>query len=874
MTDISRLPTGTVTFLFTDIEGSTRLVQSLGPKWQAVLEEHNRLMREAIRGVGGVDLRTEGDAVFAVFESAQAAVSAAVAAQRAIASAPWPEPIRVRMGLHTGEGEPGGDEYVGLDVHRAARIAAAGHGGQVLLSGATKALVERALPEGVTVRSLGRHCLKDLPHSEVLHQLVIEGLPSEFPAPKTLEVPTNLPVPLTSFVGRDRELARIRDLLERTRLLTLTGPGGCGKTRLAIEGAAGLLPSFADGIFFVELAPIADPGLVPSTIAVALGVREQPGRPITESLVHALRDNERLLVLDNFEQVLGAAPLVAELLAASPRLKALVTSRAALHLSGEQEFPVPPLRMPEAADQRPAEALVEFEAVALFAQRAAAVAPDFAVTDGNAAAVAEICARLDGLPLAIELAASRIKLLSPQAMLERLQHRLALLTGGPRDHPARQRTLREAIAWSYDLLEPAEQQLFSRLATFVGGWTIEAAEAVADPQGELGVDLLDALGSLVDKSLIRNEDDQGELRFGMLETIREFGTDVLEETGEADGVRRRHASYFLAMAEEAEPELTGRDQGWPDRLEREHDNIRAALRWSIDTGEAETGLRMAGPLWRFWLVRDHLAEGRAWTEELLALPAAAARTVGRARALSAAGSLAYWLRDAESVRGSYEESLAISRELGDRRGEAGGAFNLAFAHELAGDHRGAGELHRLAADIYRELGDEVRLAFATAALAMTTFHQGDVQAASALIGEARRTLRRVGDLWGIVQTAGLEATLALREGDLERARAAAIESLDANVTMGHTLGVAVSIQALALLAIQEGRPEVGVRLAGAVDRVREAAAGEAPPALVGLQDPREAARDALTEDRIAALIEEGRAMSLDEATALARRDAE
>jgi predicted ATPase/class 3 adenylate cyclase len=873
VTEASRLPTGTVTFLFTDIEGSTRLVQELGPRWQQVLEEHNRVMREAIRGAGGMDVRTEGDAVFAVFQSALAAVSAAVAAQRGIASATWPEPVRVRMGLHTGEGVPGGDDYVGLEVHRAARIAAAGHGGQVLLSGATRALVEQALPVGVTLRSLGRHCLKDLPHSEVLHQLVMEGLPSEFPAPKTLEVPTNLPVPLTSFVGRDRELARIRDLLEGTRLLTLTGPGGCGKTRLAIEAAGGLLPSFSDGVFFVELAPITDPGLVPSTIAVALGVREEPARPIEESLENALRDRERLLVLDNFEQILGAAPLVTELLGASPRLKVLVTSRATLHLTGEQELPVPPLGMPDAAELPPAERLTEFEAVALFAQRAAAAAPDFVVTDENAAAVAEVCARLDGLPLAIELAASRIKLLSPSAVLDRLQHRLALLTGGPRDLPARQRTLREAIAWSYDLLEPAEQTLFARLATFVGGWTIEAAEAVADPDGVLGVDLLDALGSLVDKSLIRNEAEQGDLRFGMLETIREFGTNVLEETGDAGRARRRHASFFLAMAEVAEPELTGRDQGWPDRLEREHDNIRAALRWSIDTGEADTGLRMAGALWRFWLVRDHLVEGRAWAEELLALPAAAARTAARAKALSALGSLAYWLRDTESVRGPYEESLAISRELGDRRGEAEGAFNLSFSYHLAGDFRGAGELRRMAAEIYRELGDEVRLAFANMALAMMSFYEGDVQDAYALIGEARRTMRRVGDLWGIVQASGLEAALALKEGDRERARAAAFEALDANVTLGHTLGIAISIQALALLAIQEGRPEVGIRLAGSVGRVREAAVGEAPPTLVGLQDPREAAGASLPEDRIAALWEEGRAMSLEEATALARREA-
>jgi predicted ATPase/class 3 adenylate cyclase len=874
VTETSRLPTGTVTFLFTDIEGSTRLVRELGPRWQEVLEEHNRLMRDAIRGAWGVDLRTEGDAVFAVFESAAAAVSAAVVAQQEIASGSWPESLRVRMGLHTGEGIRGGDDYVGLDVHRAARIAAAGHGGQVLLSGATRTLIEQALPAGVTLRALGRHRLKDLPEPEELHQLVIAGLPSEFTPPKTLEIPTNLPTPLTSFVGRDRELARIRQFLEETRLLTLTGAGGCGKTRLAIEAATRLLSSYSDGVFFVELAPITDPALVPSTIAVALGVREEPTRTIKEALENTLRDQEKLIVLDNFEQILGAAPLVTELLNASPRLKVLVTSRAGLHLSGEQEFPVPPLRMPDHANRLPAARFTEFEAVALFAQRAAAVAPDFAITDENAVVVADICARLDGLPLAIELAASRIKLLSPPAMLDRLQHRLALLTGGARDLPARQRTLRETIGWSYDLLERDEQTLFSRLATFVGGWTIEAAAAVANPGSELGVETLDVLGSLVDKSLVRKEADDGALRFGMLETIREFGMDVLEETGEAGNARRRHASYFLAMAEAAEPELMVRDQGWLDRLEREHDNLRAALRWTIDTGEADAGLRIAGALWRFWQVRDHLAEGRRWTEELLVLPAAAARTAARAKALSAAGSLAYWVRDTESVRGPYEESLAIYRKLGDRRGEAEGAYNLGFAYLLAGDLRTAGKHHQRAAEIYRELGDEIRLAFANTALAMVAAQQGDLKTTGALIGEAQRTFHSAGDLWGIVQTSGLVAMLALRETDYERARPAAVEALDANEALGNTLGFAVSIQALAVLAVRLGRPEAGVRLAGAVDRIKEVAGGEAPPEVVGLEDPREIAKGSLTEGRIAALWEEGRAMSLDEAIALARREAQ
>jgi predicted ATPase len=777
------------------------------------------------------------------------------------------------MGLHTGEGIPGGDEYVGLDVHRAARIAAAAHGGQVLLSEATRALIEQALPDAVTLRSLGRHRLKDLPHPDELHQLVIDGLPSEFPQPRTLEVPTNLPVPLTSFVGRQRELERVKDLLGHTRLLTLTGAGGSGKTRLAVEAAGTLLGSYPDGVFFVDLAPISDPALVPSTLAAALGVREAATRRILQSLKDALRNRTTLLVMDNFEQVLGAGSLVSELLKESQGLKVIVTSRAALHLSGEQELPVPPLKIPDPREPRPPDGLSEYEAVVLFAQRAVAVDPDFAITGENAVAIAEICARLDGLPLAIELAASRIKLLSPSAMLERFQRRLALLTGGPQDLPARQRTLRETIKWSYDLLGPDQQTLFARLATFVGGWTIEAANAVANPRADLDVEMLDALGSLVDMSLVRKEADAGDLRFGMLETIREFGMEKLEEAGEGDRARRRHASYLLAMAETAETQLTRRGLGWPDRLEREHDNLRTALRWTIDTAEVDTGLRLAGALWRFWQVRNHLAEGRRWTDELLALPGAAVRTAVRAKALLAAGSLAYWLRDLDAVRPLYQEALAIYQELGDQRGEAEGAFNLGYAHLLAGDLGGARGLHQRAATIYRGLGDSSRLAHATTALAIVAYAAGDFEAADALIEEAHDIFLELGDLWGIGVTAGQRGALALKQGYYERCRTSCLESIDANEALGQTTGLAVAMQALALLAIHTGRPEAGVRLAGAVDHLKEVTGGEAPQAAVGLDDPRDVARAHLSQARISELWDEGRAMGHQEAVAFARQEA-
>ncbi|HEY7281355.1 MAG TPA: adenylate/guanylate cyclase domain-containing protein [Actinomycetota bacterium] len=868
----SELPRGTVTFLFTDVEGSTRLVRELGTAWPEVLERHNRILRDAVRAEGGIDVRTEGDSVFAVFESAPAAAVAAVRAQRDIAAHAWPMPVRVRMGLHTGEGVPGGDDYVGIDVHRAARIAAAGYGGQVLLSGTTRALVEHHLPPGVGVRSLGRHRLKDFPEPAELSDLVVEGLDAEFPPPRTLDAPSNLPTPLTGFVGREPEVERILALLGQTRLLTLTGPGGSGKTRLAIEAASRLVGSFPGGVFFVELAPITDPGLVHSTIARSLGIREEPGRPIRDSVEDALRERDGLLVLDNFEQILAAAPFVTDLLRAAPRLRVLATSRAALRVSGEQELPVPPLRTPDPAGLRSHESVAEFEAVALFVQRGSAVAPGFALTDDNAAAIAEVCARLDGLPLAIELAASRVKFISPADMVARLQDRLSLLTGGAKDLPARQRTLRETIRWSYDLLEPTEQRLFSRLSAFVGGWTLEAAEAVANPDSELGVDTLDGLGALADNSLVRIEPGRGEVRFDMLETIREFGTETLAASGEEATVRGRHTAYFLAVAERAAPELTNRDEGWLDRLEREHDNLRAAIRRSIAAGDADSGLLMAWALWRFWLMRGHLAEGRRATEELMALPAARKRTVSRVRGLSALGSLAYWQRDPESVEAPYEESLALAREIGDRRGEAEACYNLSFSRFFVGDFAGAKELLERAADRYRELDDETNLAFANTAMGMLGYILGGDRAYHReLVEDALRTFRRKGQLWGTSQAASMVAGLAKEDGDLPRAMSGALETLEANIALGHTLGITVAVQAVALIAIEADDPELGAGLGGTIERVREQEEGEAPPLTVGLIDVRRALSGVLPEDRIAALWQEGRDASLEDAVTRSRR---
>jgi predicted ATPase/class 3 adenylate cyclase len=664
-----RLPTGNVTFLFTDIEGSTKLIQRLGDRFRVVVDEPGRILRDAMAAGAGHEVGTEGDSFFAVFPTPQGALRAAVHAQQGLAGHAWPEghAVRVRMGLHTGEGVLGGDNYMGLDVHVAARIAAAAHGGQVLVSESTRNEVQHALPGNVELRDLGRHRLKDIERPEHLCDLVIEGLPAEFPAIRTLDArPTNLPPYRTSFVGRGREVAEVAALLAEVRLLTLTGPGGTGKTRLALKVAADHLSRFPDGVFFADLTPIRDPALVPSVIAQALAVREEPGREILHTLSDHLRDRHILLVLDNSEQVIEAGASIARLLDEAPRLTILATSRTPFHISGEREYQVQPLTVPDPAHTADASAIMGSDAVALFTERVAAVRPGFGVTDQNASAVAQIAARLDGLPLALELAASRLKILTPEALLERLGRRLPILTGGARDLPERQRTLRATIEWSHGLLRPEEQRLFARLGIFNGGWSLDAAEAVCGPG--LDIEILDGLGSLVDHSLVRPvEIANGESRFTMLETIREFAIERLASSGEEGELRRRHAEHFLDLAEEAEPHLTRQDsRAWLARLKGEHDNLRADLDWVELREEAEIGLRIAAAIWRFWLQVGQLSEGRARLERLLSLPDAGNRGPTQVRALSALGGLAYWQNDYPPMRAAYQEAVDIARELGER----------------------------------------------------------------------------------------------------------------------------------------------------------------------------------------------------------------
>src|SRR5947209_860001 len=613
------LPTGTVTMLFSDIEGSTRLLQQLGESYSRVLSECQRLLRTSFQRWHGQEVDTQGDSFFVAFARATDALEASVDAQLALAAHLWPEgvAVRVRMGLHTGEPQLSAGNYVGLDVHRAARIMSAGYGGQVLLSATTQELVKHDLPDGVSLRDLGEHRLKDLQRATHLYQLIIAGLPADFPPLKTLDTyHHNLPVQLTHLIGREKEVASVQQLLRRqnVRLLTLTGPGGTGKTRLGLQVSAELSDLFSDGVYFVNLAPVSDPALVVPTIAQALELKETGDQPLLDILKMSLRDKQLLLLLDNFEQVVSAASQVTDLLVACPNLKIIVTSRAVLHVQGEQEFAVPPLSMPDPKHLPDMETLSQFEAVALFLARAQAVKPEFQVTNASAPTIAEICVRLDGLPLAIELAAARIKLLPPQALLARLGQRLAVLTGGARNAPARQQTLRNTIKWSYDLLDAHEQRLFRWLSVFSGGCTLEAIEAVCRSTCDEEIDVLDTVASLIDKSLVQQtEQETGEPRLTMLETVREYGVECLLTSGEDTSIRHAHALYYLSLAEEAEPHFKGPQQIlWWNGLERELDNVRTALTWFISQQEAGLALRFCGVLSWFWFIRGYWSEGQQW----------------------------------------------------------------------------------------------------------------------------------------------------------------------------------------------------------------------------------------------------------------------
>jgi predicted ATPase/class 3 adenylate cyclase len=811
------LPSGTVTLLFTDIEGSTVLAERLGDRWPGVLGEHNRILRESFAAHGGIELGTEGDALFVAFTSAAEAAAAAAAAQHALAAQGWPADgtIRVRMGLHTGEPTTTADGYVGLDMHRAARVAAAAHGAQVLLSQTTRDLLPERL-EGLTFRDLGDHRLKDLTGPQRLHQLCIEGLSVDFPPPRSLEGRvTNLPAQPTPLVGRERELEAARALLLAgdTRMLTLTGPGGTGKTRLALQVAADTVDEFPDGVYGVLLAPVTDPEVVPLELARVLGIEELPSQPIIEALKAGLAGRRTLVLFDNFEHVGPAAPLLAELLAACPRLKLIVTSREPLRIAAERQYPVPPLP--------------ESDAMTLFVERARAVRPDFELTDETAPIVAEICERLDGLPLAVELAAAWSKVLPPAALLRRLERRLELPASRSPDVPARQSTLREAIAWSYDLLSDEERRLHARLSVFMGGCTVEAAERIADPGGELGIDVLEGIASLVDRSLLReSEDDEGEPRFGMLATIREYARQHLKESGEEDELLRRHALEFARFADEADARVrTGDQLLWFSRLESEHDNLRAALDSSAANGDDETALRLGGALGWFWYAHGHALEGCARLTDVLARTENAPEEL-RARPMYALGVLLDQRGEPERAAELVERSLAVFRELGDQENVARALNSLGGIKRALGELESARSLLEESIGVRRELGDEPGTAAALTNLGSVAFEQGDLEEAEARLTEALTLDRVHGNEWGAAVALDSLAAVPLERGDYDRAGELIRETLVSAERLADQELIAFGLEKAAVLAAAEGNAARAGRLAGAADGLRESAGFE------------------------------------------------
>lgn len=858
-----RLPTGTVTFLRTDVEGSMRLIRGLGPGWDAVNAAHMGIIRRAVDDHGGTCVRTEGDALFAVFPEARAAAVAAIDAQRALIDHAWPDGVdlRVRMGLHTGEAHLAGDDYGGFDVNRVARIAAAGHGGQILISEPTQALVADALPDGVLIRDLGRHSLRDVPRPERLFQLDVPELPSDLPALRTESTSLgDLPSRLTSFIGRDREQEELATILGEQRLVTLTGPGGIGKTSLAVETARKVADRFPDGAWFVPLDEIDDPSTVRSVIARTIGLHDGAARRASEALGPYLRDRAALLLLDNFEHLLDASGDVAYVLDASPRTRIIVTSRAPLRISGEQDYPVQPLD----AGAR------------LFGDRARAVRPGWdAGTD--APMVDEVCALLDRLPLGIELAAARVAHLPVAAIRDRLAAHLPLPGSGPRNVPDRQRTLAGAIAWSHDLLPSASQRVLHDLAAFDGGFDLEQAEGVVERPSD-GAELLDHLIALVDHSLVERDHAAASgpgIRFRLLETIRGFALDRLRADGRELGARRRHAVAYLALAEAAAPNMPGPDQPrWLDRLTVDYPNFRAALRWSIDAGEVELGQRFVAALWRFWQQDGRLSDGTELADEVLRMPGAEAPTRGRLAAVAAAGNIAYWHGRPSDAVTYYEEELALARELGDVAAEADATWNLSFEQYIAGDLTGALEVSERARQLYEQVGDErgaARLEWSE--LTAASGDQPDPQSLETLLALLDR-FERLGDTWFAGQTMMSIAWVCFAGGDVPGASRWFIRAFSMAHALRDVTSTTIAIPLGALLAVQAGRPEDAATLLGATEHLSELYGVKAPLGLrqlLDVRDPRAIAEGILGAERFADAFGRGTEMTLEQAVALVVR---
>ena len=867
----------TVTFLLTDIEGSIHLSKREGDNYRLVADIHHHLLQQAIARHGGREIKEADGAFVVAFTSATQALTCAISAQQALALQEWPEEtgrppgaLKVRMALHTGDVEVRAGEYSGAALHLAGRMLTAGHGGQVLLSEATAGLVRRDLSADVHLMDLGIYRLPDVPAPERLFQVRHPGMSQEqFPPLRAVAgFATHLPMTFTRFFGREKEIAALQELLQtpEVRIVTLSGPGGTGKTRLSLQVAERLVEPFAGAVFFAPLADLSDPLLIPGAIVDALWLKRSPTLEPLEQAVEALNRQPSLLILDNFEQLVekGGAEIVQTLLSRVPALTLLVTTRHLLGLAAEREFALEPLNTPN-GDESP-ERLSVFESVQLFIDRAQTVKPDFQVTNANAAAVAELVSRLEGIPLAIELAAARAQVLTPAQMLSHLDQRFGFLVSRKRDVSERHRTLHAAVDWSYRLLVPELQRFFCRLSVFRGGWTAEGAETVCEEPLAL-----DFLAQLRECSLVLSEEAEIGMRFRMLETLRDFGTGQLIAEERAV-LQLRHAECFLALAEEAEAQLAGPRQGvWLSRLETEHDNLRAALTWLKSAGlGAETGLRLSGALAPFWVVRGHLSEGRARYIVALGTEGARERTSGRAKALRGAGELALNQGDYPAARTFYDEGLAIYRELGDKLGIATSIKGLGSVALRQGDYASAGSRYEESLAIYRELGNKLGICSSLFSLGAVAGTQGDSASARSLFEESLAIFRELGDTRGISYSLGNLGNVAHDQGDYAFAHSLHEESLAIRREIWDKLGIAQSLEGLANLARSQQQTKRSAQLYGAADSLRQALGASIPSNDLPEHIARLAAlRVSLGKERFAAAWEAGRAMTWEQAVAYA-----
>ena len=864
-----------VTFLFTDIEGSTRLWEQAPERMQPALVRHNALARTAVENNRGTVLKMTGDGVYAVFEDALDALRATIALQQALADPTMKDGVdlRVRCGLHTGVADRVDNDLFGSAVNRAARIMTAAHGGQVLLSQAAAALVRERLPVGVALHDLGSVRLRDLASPERIYQVVHPQLRQTFPALRSLEAtPNNLPQQMTSFIGRERELGEIRKLLAETRLLMLLGAGGLGKSRLSLQLAADEMDSFPDGVWFVELAPLDDARLVPQAVASVLGVKEGAGQPVLDALAKYVADRTLLLILDNCEHLTQAcADLAKQLLQSGSQMKVLATSREHLRVAGETTYPVPALAVPDPQKQSSPAVLSQYAAVRMFVDRASAAQPAFKVTSANAKAVAEICHRLDGIPLALELAAARVRALSVENIAVRLSNRFHLLTGGDRTALPRQQTLRASIDWSYDLLTTPERTLLRRFAIFSGGWTLEAAEAVAAFGDVDESDVLDLLTHLVEKSLVVLQSD-GE-RYRLLESVKQYGQERLSESGEEDEARERHLAFYLALAEKAEPELLGAEAGASlARLDAEQPNLLSAHA-SCDRTEsgATAGLRLVFALRNSWADRGLSGLGHRLTLEALARPGAGERGIARCRALAAAGMLEYFMGRYREAEEHVQESLAIAREIGDKE-RVGAALTLLGHVVLMQDPAAARDYYEAALALGRELGDNRRLANVLNGLAVLYQSQGDLDRAQALYEETLAIDRERREPEGLALDLVNIATVSIQRGSADRVPEMLLEALEIADQAGFKRSVLIVLFHSIGFATLLGEWERAARLYGWTEAQREQTGLHREPTDELLVAPSLAQmQEALGMPAFRAAEAAGRALGYDEIMAEARK---